>query len=212
MAGTNRPLITVVTPTILRRQIEDTIKSIDSQTYDNWEHVIIVDDAECKHDIKETERRRVVFAGQKYNNYGNTPKYLAWDHVKDGSYIMYMDDDDTYATEQAFELLASYLEANPTFNWAVFPGKRLGVEFFNIPPGAMRTMSNQFIHKKHDDSGDPIRWLKNPENDHFYHQDGLFVEYMIKNYPYLTIKSPPLVNVDYISRGKFEPGVYQSHE
>jgi hypothetical protein len=198
--------ISIITPTILRTSLFDTIESIDNQDYDFWEHIIVVDkETECpaldrlvtKNQTRKT--RKVVYI-QQSNNYGNTPRREGWEYAT-GDYIMYMDDDDLYMP-YAFRLITQELKRNQLPTWAIFPGQ-LGTRYFlRLPPGLDHTMSNQFIHRKYDPSGQPIRWPKVARNNPQCCYDGRFINSLVAKYPHVILDTGIAVYVTHQNYGK----------
>jgi glycosyltransferase involved in cell wall biosynthesis len=177
----------IITPTICRPSLLRLCRSIDRQTHSNWEHLIVVDLPEASVTkgqqeiiaaISHTQNRRLFYCEKKHSNYGHTCRHQAWEFAK-GDYIFYVDDDDYLADNDVLTALDSVKEA-----WGVFPMIRHGKVFFGLPPGTGNTGTGMFIHKK-----EIGRW---PASDS-YETDGLFVEELVRKYPYQIVDSKPIV-------------------
>lgn len=179
---------TVITPTILRPTLAETCRSIDSQGYGNWQHIIAVDVPAGR--IRPAQRalldglrhpnRTILFCEVAHRNVGNTCRHRAFAHVR-GDYLLYLDDDDMYLGE-VFQTLNREIADEV---WGIYPVERFGEIFFNIPPGTCRTTSNQFFYR-------PLYpW---PDNGN-YEADGELIDLLRENHPYLVINSAPLARV-----------------
>ena len=177
----------IITPTICRPSLLRLCRSIDSQTQSNWEHLIVVDAPRT--DITKDQRkiidaislnqnRSYSYCEKRHNNYGHTCRHQSWELAK-GDYILYVDDDDYLADNDVLKTLDSV-----TGDWAVFPILRHGQIFFSLPPGTCSTGTGMFIHRK-----EIGRW---PDSGS-YETDGLFVEDLVRKYPYQVLDSRPMV-------------------
>lgn len=194
----------IITPSINRKELKKTIKSIDSQSYQNWEHLVYFDGIKTRY--KNTDRRTFVTT-EKTNNFGNTQRYLASLAAK-GDYIMYIDDDDFYCNKEAFKKIAEFILENNYPVFGIFPALRFGKVFLNIPPALSRTVSCQFFHKAitETDLGRTNLFWKDPETSaDQYALDGKFINELEREYGYTVLRGEPLVSVDFISRGNYEP-------
>ena len=114
-------LITVITPTYNRAHIiSKAIESVLSQTYDNWEY-IIVDDASSdntKEVVESFEDDRIKFIVCKENG-GNAVARNVGVNAAQGEYIAFLDSDDEYLPvylEKAFNKLSNCKDAD--FLWS----------------------------------------------------------------------------------------------
>lgn len=187
---------TVITPTILRPSLVDTCVSIQSQRYDGWQHIVVVDLPADKILPEQQEligsiqhrNRLICYCETAHRNFGNTCKNRGFQYVS-GDYLLYLDDDDVYLGE-VFETLNQQLSDQV---WGVFPIERFGVVFFNLPPRKCYTASCQFFYK-------PLYPF--PESND-YCADGDLVDLLRERHPYLAIRSKPLARVARQGQGKY---------
>ena len=97
------PLVTVITPTTASDQLNDAIKSIDRQTYQNIQHLVVVDGFD-KYGVKATKilegaTRSTAFAlpyNTGYDNYNGHRIYAAMSFIAQGDYIVFLDQDNWF--------------------------------------------------------------------------------------------------------------------
>jgi glycosyltransferase involved in cell wall biosynthesis len=186
---------TIVTPTICRPSLARLCTSLDRQSSRDWEHLVVVDlpreelsseQREILGSIPQGANRPVFFCDRRHKNYGHTCRHQVWDHVR-GEYILYVDDDDYFADDEALKTLDSVTE-----QWAVFLVLRHGKKFLNLPPGRNNTGTGMFLHRK-----EIGRW---PDSN-LYEADGIFVEELAQKYPFRLLDSRPLVALPMSSCG-----------
>ena len=179
---------TVITPTILRPSLIDTCRSIDTQSYSEWQHLIAVDlpiqqatpeQLKLLDEIKHANRQ-VYHCAVFHKNYGNTCKSEMFAHAR-GDYLLYLDDDDIYLGE-VFQTLNREISDEV---WGVFPIERFGELFLNLPPRINLTSGAQFFCK-------PLYPFPNISA---YAADGELIEFLRDKHSYLVVNSPPLVRV-----------------
>jgi hypothetical protein len=108
---------------------------------------------------------------------------------------MYIDDDDYYHLE-CLETIKRVMDTEVEFIF--FPALRCGKFFMELPPRQNFTVSCQYVHRKRDRFGNPIRF---PPGGHG--QDSWWVGEMAKKYPYQVVETDcPLVYVDMLGWGK----------
>lgn len=156
---------TIITPWLPpRHTISRAIECIDSQTYANWEHIVMVDDPAQPASFCEPQNRRTtVVCSTAHKTYGNTCRAIAWE-MATGDWIMYLDDDDILYPN-ALERVAAHIEENPGYEWGFFAILMYGDRFFNWPEEG-RITGGQVFHKK-TVSGRPTQW----RTDAFYSAD-----------------------------------------
>jgi glycosyltransferase involved in cell wall biosynthesis len=164
-----KPFFSIITPTLQRESLIHCCKSLDDQTFINWQHIIQVDAEEFSPSVisrlKQDKRRRVEKCGVHHSNFGNSCRHQAWDRAQ-GRWLVHLDDDNYLSDPDVLMDMAIILqEANP--KWAIFPIMRHGRRFFNDPPGLCMTDTANVITRR-----DIGRWPDGAE----YTMDGLWVE------------------------------------
>ena len=195
--------IFIVTPSIGRENLIRTCNSIHKQKYKNWNHIILFDDisdSKIKSILRKIPYKPIIKKGV-WKNYGNGQRYEAWNMVDDNSIITYIDDDDYYKNNSAFDIIVNKFNSNKNLEVIFWAGIRYGKYFNNKPPAKKKTMSNQFAHYKYDKNNKPIRWLNHKKFNKHYSIDGLFINKLVKNYKYDYINIP-LVVVEKSNFGK----------
>jgi glycosyltransferase involved in cell wall biosynthesis len=169
--------ITIITPTIGRLSLVDTIKSVLEQDYTEIEHLVVPDT-------------------NKYKDYGHSVRRDAVSNAT-GEYITYMDDDDKYIGTSAISEMARGIQS---FNYPTFlfyPAKRFEQIFFSDAGHGGLVVSNQYIHKRVDKEGNLITFTPGG-----YGHDNKWIKEMTKKYDYVMYNCNPLVSVDVIGEGK----------
>jgi len=142
----------VITPTALRATLQRTCRSLDHQPFTGWRHLVMVDKPPAELSAAdralleaiEHPRRQIRYCDRAHCDFGNSCRWSAWEYSS-ATYILYLDDDDYYLGN-ALGLLhdaISRCEVPPV--WGVFPVRRFGTRFFNLPPAKNDTCSNQFF-------------------------------------------------------------------
>lgn len=164
------PRYTIITPTVLRTTLVKTCESVESQTFTDWQHIVMVDREPTYELIWLTAHpQRIVIACDKpHHNGGNTCRHNAWE-LATGDYVYYLDDDNYLADERVLEDLQIV-----TMPWALFPILRGGNHFFHDPPRPCFVDTGNVIARR-----DIARW---PDIE-AYCSDGVWVE-GLKQYPY----------------------------
>lgn len=195
--------LSIITPTIGRSTLGDTVRSVESQKYRYVEHIIIYDGLVVDPEFKAiytkyhntNVRRRVIATNKKFGDFGHTPRSIAWEYAT-GDYLSYMDDDDVYIGD-AFNEIVNAIEEQGRPTFVVYPILRFGARFFSIPAGAGRTTSNQYFHRKFDSGGAPIRFSGGG-----YNHDGEWIQSMVALHDFYYLNSVELAAVDRVSRGE----------
>src|SRR5437763_385016 len=147
-------LLSIITPTILRPSLAQTCHSINSQSFQNFEHLVMVDrpndDLTMLAGLRHPNR---IFelCPRAHNNWGNTCRSRACDLAK-GDYLFFCDDDDVPAPGM-LQIIAYTVEKKQP-NWILFPALVRGERWLKLPPGKGMTVSCQFAYRR--DLG--IRW------------------------------------------------------
>ena len=204
----HNPKFTIITPTLLRDSLIKTCKSIENQKYKNWEHIVVVDLPKEKVSNWRIQsiahpQRKIILLQNNCNDFGNTPRLIAYNYVT-GDLVMYLDDDDYYIHKnEPFQTLVNYFNNHfkdkPLPNLGIFPARRLEQRFFNFPPQVNRTMSCQYFHKPVI-KGLPIQWRVVDRKS--YVSDWQFLHSVLrKTVPTKIAIEKELVCVNKISRG-----------
>lgn len=175
----------ILTPTLCRPTLKRLCDSIDMQSNDSWEHIIVVDkpvslltgdDSRLLEDVMQPlrGRRRIHFCSKSHpKDFGNAARRQAFD-LASGDYICQIDDDDFYADKDVLKTLECITEV-----WAIYPVLARNTRCHRNPPGIGQTGSAMFIYRR--DTG-----IKFPDNDH-YSADGEVVEELKKKYKYQSL-------------------------
>lgn len=170
----------IITPTLVRPSLKRLCDSIDSQSCQDYEHLVVIDCAwsEEKQKILSSiptnpRRRFIQFGVEHEKDFGNAARRHAFD-LAEGEYILQIDDDDYYADSEVFETLKCV-----TKTWAVFPVLAFGKRCHRKPPAIGLTGSAMFMYRR--DTG-----LKFPDNRD-YSADGQLVEELKKLYEYQSL-------------------------
>jgi glycosyltransferase involved in cell wall biosynthesis len=116
----------IVTPTLCRESLLSACRSVNSQTFTDYEHLVSVDLPSItprQQEILDTvshPQRKLFSCGTCHNNYGNTCRRAAIARAS-GSYVVFLDDDDRFVPD-TLEILAKTV----TRPWAVYPLLRGG--------------------------------------------------------------------------------------
>lgn len=199
---------TIITPSIGRTTLIETIESIQSQNYPEYEHLIVFDgeprwqSPEMVQKINEflKDPHIKMFGTQQTKNFGNFQRQKG-NEESSGDYTTYLDDDDKHINLSLFKLNEQLNIKESDF--LVFPALRFGEVFYNKPPGLGVTMSCQYVHKRII-NGKLIKWLENSEDPSIdqYTLDGRFVEYLRDSFGVDYLDGEPLSEVNFKSVGK----------
>jgi hypothetical protein len=166
----------IITPTIQRQSLIAACESVNSQSYENWEHLIQVDRRELNSELMAKiahPKRTITQCDVEHRDGGNTCRGLAWERAV-GQYCYYLDCDNFLADADILADIDSALISNPA--WAVFPITRLGGRFFSDPPRSCHTDTLNLVFRH-----EYAQW---PKTD-AYGSDGVMVEDLIgRGIPY----------------------------
>ncbi|MDE1871758.1 MAG: glycosyltransferase family 2 protein [Candidatus Micrarchaeota archaeon] len=189
------PYFSVITPTLDRASLAVCLRSLDRQTFDSWEHIVWLDAEIASSHLEQMNsgKRSVVVPGMRFNDFGNTPRNLAWQFAS-GDWIIYLDDDNRLADKDALQRIHDCLAAAGEPNVGIFPIIRHGVRFFNLPPRLCFFDTANMVVKR-----EIGRWPAGPE----YVMDGLFIERLVAEYSYVAFpECAPTICVPVSSEGK----------
>ena len=193
------PFFSIITPTLQRESLVDLCKSIDAQTFTEWEHIIIADSDVLNEDLagRIAHRQRKFFVRDFPHAEGHAANKIrnkAWEYAT-GDYCLYADDDNYYADEDVFEAIHNILLWKGVPLVAFFPILRLGSIF--MPEGEPRVC--------HVDTANLVvarevgQWPDIEE----YTSDGIFIEGLVQKYKYAAFPTfNPIVVMPVISGGK----------
>lgn len=190
------PFFTIITPTLQRDSLVATCQSIDCQTFEDWHHIVIVDQEDfkwCLLDPLCEHRRGFAKCDHPHQNGGNTCRHNAWSLAR-GRYIIYLDDDNFLADATSLQRIHDALEAADFPQVAFFPILRMGARFFPEGKPAMCHVdtSNVVIERS------IAQW---PDID-AYCSDGVLIEDLVAKFPYRMFGDvSPIVVMPKISYG-----------
>jgi len=196
----NPPKFSIITPTILRETADRTMASVDAQTSDDYEHIVIVDN----HSFPEAPerwqhaRRFIGYCGFRHNDCGASCRNIAAVHWAQGEYIVYLDDDDYYVPD-AIETLARHVGGE---NFGIFPIMMGGARWLQLPPGRCRTASCQIYHRRL--IGDEV--IAMPPNQKVYSDDSAWAGTLAERFGYRVLPCHELVVVEYGRNSSNLPG------
>jgi glycosyltransferase involved in cell wall biosynthesis len=128
-----KPLITVLTGTTGRKELQRNIESVAKQTYDNIRHLVFVDGEEAQERIENNyslcaaiDKYKVDIINLPFsigNNRWNSHRhYGAGTYIADGEYVTFLDDDNTLDPEhllQCYNALNAATITSPTWSYSL---------------------------------------------------------------------------------------------
>lgn len=170
------PFFTIITPTLQRDSLVATCKGIAEQSFDNWQHLVMVDCAEFNFDITSQilhPKRRIMKCEKPHVDGGNTCRHNAWNYAR-GEWIIYLDDDNILSDSNILRDIAEVLPHDQ--QWAIFPIDRLGLRFYTDPPKSCHIDTLNIVLRR-----EIAQW---PQTD-AYGSDGVMVDdLMERGIPY----------------------------
>lgn len=118
-----KPLVTIITPTTGNKQLHQAVLSVENQTYDNIQHLVVIDGpdgARSAHEILEGSRADIVelpYATGK-DQYNGHRIYGAMTFVAKGEYLIFLDEDNWFEPEHV-EKLVEQIEAGNQWAYAL---------------------------------------------------------------------------------------------
>lgn len=189
--------LSIITPSLQRESLIRCCKSVDSQTYTNWRHIVALDCApeDVNHELVEKiqhPNRTVFCCGRKFGNFGNHARWTAWDMATAG-YQIFADDDNFMCSQHSLSNIAAALESVNNPDWAIFPIHRHGRIFFHDPPGMCMTDSANICVKR-----EIGRWPDIVSRE----ADGVLVEELKAKYSYAAFPNvEPIIMMEHSSNG-----------
>lgn len=188
------PTFSIITPTLQRDSLLHCCLSVDTQTLQDWQHIVVVDsdflDAKLLNAVHHPNRQ-IIFLGKRYGNFGNTPRHIGW-RLASNDYVIYLDDDNYFSRPDALADISRSLD-EPRPDWAVFPIWRFGQRFFSDDPRCCHVdTANMVIGRE------IARWPMREE----YTLDGIFCDSLKECYPYRAFPEiAPIITVPVMSKG-----------
>ena len=117
-----KPLITVITPTTGNPHLAKAIKSVEEQTYENIQYLVVVDGKQRvknTHDVLSTlncKRYETIILPQAtgYDQYNGHRIYGAMTYISEGEFLCFLDEDNWYEPNH----IESLVEAVQEKTWA----------------------------------------------------------------------------------------------
>jgi glycosyltransferase involved in cell wall biosynthesis len=99
-----KPLVTIITPTTGSEQLADAVRSVENQTYENIQYLVVVDGKEREEKTREVldslscTRYSLITLPQVtgYEQYNGHRIYGAMTYIAEGEYLCFLDQDNWY--------------------------------------------------------------------------------------------------------------------
>lgn len=143
--------LSIITPSIARSSLVKLCETIDNQTDQDFEHIIMVDipikELTDEQKVRLSKfygrpNRKLFFCEQRHFHCGNTCRRNACKFAK-GDYIFYIDDDDYFADNGVFDTLQAVDK-----DWAIFPMMLNGQRLYADPPQGCQISTGNFMHRR----------------------------------------------------------------
>lgn len=146
--SSDKPLFSIITPTIGRDSLIRACRALDYQTETRWEHIVCFDGESWPdylvQQIKHPQRKLLV-TGQPVRDYGNTPRRVAT-QVAQGQYLLYLDDDVFYHSVDGLAKVASEIELVKPI-WGIL--KAAGGHLYEQPPPKIKHIDTaHIVHRR----------------------------------------------------------------
>lgn len=165
----------IITPSLSRESLKRCCESVDSQSYDSWEHLIAFDGIP-NYPLNYGDVKRRFLSFRETRKWGNYQRRAAWKYAT-GEYIWHVDDDNRIAHPDALKEMAQHLELAGNPAWALFPISRHGSIFLMEPPGMCRTDTMNMVIKR-----EFAQWPETEARE----ADGMLADQLIASHPYVA--------------------------
>ena len=114
------PKVTVITATTGNHQLYDAAKSVNSQTYSNFEHIVVIDKPEATKKVNDMlQGFQCNIVNVPYNTghsgYNGHRIYGAFSYLVDGDYLCFLDEDNWFEDNHIESLVKTIQQGN---EWA----------------------------------------------------------------------------------------------
>lgn len=174
----------IITPSLNRESLKRCCDSVDSQTYDSWEHLIAFDGIPSNR-IYQTHDKRKYLSFRQTRQWGNYQRHSAWKYAS-GEFIWHVDDDNFLAHPDALKDIAERLELAKNPAWGLFPILRHGSVFLHYPPGMCMTDTLNMIIKR-----EYAQW----PNTEAREADGMLAEQLKAAHPHVAFPDCPPIGI-----------------
>ena len=205
---TERIMFSIITPTLNRKFLEITCESIETQSFDSWEHIVVSD----LPGVKQPEwsihpKRKWITNETRLGCFGNHSRNIG-NMAARGEWVGYIDDDDFYADRTAFRrVLEAILTLKPGQEWIVAPMLYAG-ELWPGEPVVGKIGTCQMFHKRKV----AMRTICWPAIQ-AYAADGIFAESLLKTYgPPARVEGRALAAVEWHNFGVLEGDLDKSQK
>lgn len=196
-------MLTIITPTLLRETLIQACHSVDTQVYERWQHLVMVDCAPNAIDLRlltslaHPQRFFILHNMSGPSGYpASKLRHRAWELAR-GEYLLYLDDDDYYLDELALSRIKDGMSQQKDRLWGMFPIRRLGKRFYHPNAIAMyQVCGGQIVHRR-TWQDQPVRW---PAFNHTM-DDWTMISRLKAIEPPVMIDGPAMVAVDRIGGG-----------
>lgn len=181
----------IITPSLSRESLKRCCESVDSQSYDSWEHLVAFDGIPS-HPLPYGNSNRRFLSFRETHKWGNYQRHSAWKYAT-GNYIWYVDDDNFLAHPDVLKDIAERLELAGNPAWGIFPIMRHGSVFLHDPPGMCMTDTLNIVGKR-----EYAQWPDTEARE----ADGMLADRLKTEHPYVAFPDcPPIGVMEYSSNG-----------
>jgi glycosyltransferase involved in cell wall biosynthesis len=188
------PTFSIITATLQRDSLSRCCQSVDAQTEESWQHIVVVDGGPLRADLLDSiqrPNRTIVHLGARCQNFGNTPRHIGW-KLAHKDYCIYLDDDNYFTRPDALADISRCLEPRP--DWAVFPIDRFGSRFFSDDPRCCHVDTANMVIAR-----EIAQWPNREE----YTLDGIFCDELKSRYLYTAFPEiSPIIAVPVMGKGE----------